>query len=126
MKPSEFIKLNPARRDESEFVKQHFENSLENSGKVSVAPCWVTAEYIDGVWKVDGHEGRGRAAEIHKLQPNELMPVSVFPRDKKAKDLAKPPSIVRSPFESDAQAQELGKAVFSVTPSIVVFQGAEV
>ena len=121
MKPSEFIKLNPARRDESEFVKQHFENSLENSGKVSVAPCWVTAEYIDGVWKVDGHEGRGRAAEIHKLQPNELMPVSVFPRGKKAESLT--PSMVRSSFESDAQAQELGEDAFSITPSTMVFNG---
>ena len=35
---SNFIKLNEARGEESEFVKQHFENSLEN---LECAPDWL-------------------------------------------------------------------------------------
>lgn len=118
MTPENFIKLNEARVEESEFVKQHFENSLENlenGGKVSVAPSWLSAEYVDGVWQVDGHEGRGRAAEINKIQPGELMPVHVFPRGMRARSLTK--EMVLSPIKADLRAENPN---FQVKPSTVV------
>ena len=111
MTPSNFIKLNPARGDESEFLAQHF----QQEGDITVAPCWIAGEYLDGVWRVDGHEGRGRAIEINKIQPNELMPVHVFPREAmRARSLTK--EMVLSPIQSEVSN-------FQVKPSTAILDG---
>ena len=111
MTPRSFIKLNPARGEESEFLA----NLFQQEGDVAVAPCWISAEYVDGVWQVDGHEGRGRAAEINKIQPDELMPVHVFPSGgMRARSLTK--EMVLSPIQSEVSS-------FQVKPSTVILDG---
>ena len=111
MTPQSFIKLNPDRGEESEFLAQHF----QQEGDVSIAPCWLSAEYVDGVWQVDGHEGRGRAIEVNKIQPSELMPVHVFPRGgNRARDLTR--EMVLSPIQSEVSS-------FQVKPSTAVLEG---
>ena len=122
MTPQDFLKLNRTRRDEADFVAQHF----QKEGDIPVAPCWISAIFDEtetgtsedpsaGVWHVDGHEGRGRAMEISKLQPNELMPVHVFPRGgKRAENLTR--EMVLSPIQSEVSS-------FTVRPSNVVWQG---
>lgn len=111
MTPQSFIKLNPDRGEESEFLAQHF----QQEGDVSIAPCWLSAEYADGVWQVNGHEGRGRAMEIGKIQPSELMPVHVFPLGGgRARDLTR--EMVLSPIQSEVSS-------FQVKPSTAVLNG---
>ena len=122
MTPQDFLKLNPDRGEESEFLAQHF----QQEGDVSIAPCWIavifnetetalSSEPTAGTWHVDGHEGRGRAMEINKLQPDELMPVHIFPRGgKRARDLTR--EMVLSPIQSEVSS-------FTVRPSNVVWQG---
>ena len=113
MTPQSFIKLNPVRTffDEGGYLEQYF----KSEGDISIAPSWVTAEYIDGVWQVDGHEGRGRAMQVDKIQPNELMPVHVFPRGGlRARDLTK--EMVLSPIQSEV-------SIFQVKPSTAILDG---
>ena len=75
----------------------------------------LSSEPTAGTWHVDGHEGRGRAMEINKLQPDELMPVHIFPRGgKRARDLTR--EMVLSPIQSEVSS-------FTVLPSNVVWQG---
>ena len=121
MTPQDFLNLNPDRGEESEFLAQHF----QQEGDVSIAPCWIavifnetetalSSEPTAGTWHVDGHEGRGRAMEISKLHPNELMPVHVFPRGgKRAEDLTR--EMVLSPIQSEVSS-------FTVRPSNVIWQ----
>ena len=115
MTPENFIKLNEDRGEESEFVAKHF----QQEGDIKIAPSWLSADYVDGVWQVDGHEGRGRAMEVNKIQPKKLMPVHIFPRGgSRAKDLTR--EMVLSPIKADLRAENPS---FQVKPSTAVLKG---
>ena len=76
MKPSEFLKLNPARQDtlSPEAIKAH-------EAGTPVAPPFLSVKWMDKYWQVKGHEGRGRAQLIMKKYGDILIPIHIFPRD---------------------------------------------
>lgn len=122
IKTNEFLRLNPERGDESEYLAKHF----QTEGDVAIAPPWVGAEYIgdeenptsNGYWKIDGHEGRGRMIEVEKINPNSLVPVHIFPRNGlRARHLTQ--EMIFAPIEADRRS---GSSL-RVQPSTIIWQG---
>ena len=122
MTTREFLKLNPERGEESEYLAKHF----QTKGDVTIAPPWVSAEYVgddenptpNDYWKIDGHEGRGRMIEVEKINPNSLVPGHIFPRKgMRARHLTQ--EMILAPIESDRRSSSR----LRVQPSTIIWQG---
>jgi len=122
MTSNDFLRLNPKRHSESEYLSQYFQKTED----IIIAPPWISAEYVGNDenpqsgdhWKVVNHEGRGRVIEVEKINPGSLVPVQILPRGGlRARHLTK--NMVFSPIESDKRAEFYH--IFN--PSTVILRG---
>lgn len=80
MRPSEFLALNPARDGERDGNLDHLRAHVAAGHPIAspfLSPEWDDAR---GEWKVIQHEGRGRMLVAHEEDPDQEIPVHVFPR----------------------------------------------
>jgi len=116
MKASDFIKLNPIRDstiDSTEYISKHFQENED----IIIAPPFLSAEWVEDHWKVDGHEGRGRMIEVEKINPGSLVPVHIFPRHgNRARHLTE--EMIFATIVADRRAATL----FRFQPKVAVWQ----
>lgn len=91
MHPSEFLSLSTKATLNPSF----YENCIKNGEPLGYPFLSVFEE--DGMWKIWGHEGRHRMQAIKNvLGDNHLVPVHIFPRDMRNRNLT--PELLAMPF----------------------------
>lgn len=81
MKPRDFLALNPARSIDRQVDSiDHLRSHVAAGHPIAspfLSPSWDEAR---GEWRVIQHEGRGRMLVAHEEDPEQEIPVHVFPR----------------------------------------------
>tara|TARA_Y100000296_G_C5103498_1_gene221241 strand:+ start:406 stop:924 length:519 start_codon:yes stop_codon:yes gene_type:complete len=114
MRTDDFIKLNPTRHDESEYLSSYF----READSIVVAPPFIVAKWKDDHWQVMGHEGRGRMIEVEKISPSSMVPVHIFPSGgNRARHLTE--DMIFGKILSDQRSM----SHWQVQPTTVVWQG---
>jgi len=118
MTPQDFLNLNPKmakqrrEQDPPHYVSQHF----QKTGDITIAPPWLSVEYIDDHWKVVGHEGVGRMMEVEKINSGKPVPVHLFPRGEYNRARYLTEELIFATIEADS-------STWRFEPSSVVWQG---
>lgn len=94
MTPDEFIGL--AKKKSGEETSRGIEKEIR--GGKAVGPPFLNVEWLpeQGAWKVIGHEGRNRSEAIKRIAADTAMPVHLFPRGMRAKDIT--PEMAAAPI----------------------------
>jgi hypothetical protein len=121
MRPLDFLKLNPGRREDTEHFKA-LRDYILNQEQIRLGPPSLNCHWDEEkeTWQVEGHEGRGRMIVLHGLQPNDQVPVHVFPRGMRARHITE--KMARSIIMPDREAAS--GALF--VPKKVVLGGKEI
>jgi len=100
MTPDEFIGL--AKKKSGEESSGAIERLIR--GGKAVGPPFLNVEWLpeQGAWKVVGHEGRNRSEAIKRIAADTAMPVHLFPKGMRAKDIT--PEMVAAPIIAEGTA----------------------
>jgi hypothetical protein len=115
MTPAEFLALNPRR----EFSTDKLTEFMLSQDELRIGPPWLQIRWDKEAvrWVVKGHEGRGRMEVLNEYIPNEKIPVHVFPRGMRARD------VTDEMLFADILADPRGATEGTFSPAKVILNG---
>jgi hypothetical protein len=101
MKPKDFLDVNPSKTIDTT-------KEISNSYQKRIGAPYLNVDWDEAakVWKIIGHEGRNRASLLFREQPDLDVPIHIFPRNHRARDLT--PEMLDAPFVADKDVAKYG------------------